>query len=168
MLTHRVKDIAAFLRAPLTSVFMVLEVSGNYSIILPVIVSNTIAYLVSRSLQSSPIFEVLTRQDGLVLPSMKEQREEESFRVEDAMRVYAGPVPDGEPVVAPLRELAEPLIDMSGPWPWLGLQSGFDALFPAGERRYWKSRALADLGSEAIKDLMGFAERRKAVQNTAA
>jgi CIC family chloride channel protein len=82
---------AAFLRAPLTSVFMVLEVSGNYSIILPVIVANTIAYLLSRSLQPTPIFEILTRQDGLMLPSMEEQREEELLRVEDAMRLYAGP-----------------------------------------------------------------------------
>jgi CIC family chloride channel protein len=83
---------AAFLRAPLTSVFMVLEVSGNYSIILPVIVANTIAYLLSRSLQPVPIFEVLTRQDGLLLPSMEEQREEEVLRVEDAMRAYSGPI----------------------------------------------------------------------------
>ncbi len=87
---------AAFLRAPLTSVFMVLEVSGNYSIILPVIVSNTIAYLVSRSLQPTPIFEVLTRQDGLMLPSMEEQREEELLRVEDAMRAYSGPTLETE------------------------------------------------------------------------
>jgi CIC family chloride channel protein len=87
---------AAFLRAPLTSVFMVLEVSGNYSIILPVIVANTIAYLLSRSLQSTPIFEVLTRQDGLLLPSMEEQREEELLRVEDAMRPYAGPTLDAD------------------------------------------------------------------------
>ena len=83
---------AAFLRAPLTSVFMVLEVSGNYSIILPVIVANTVAYLLSRSLQPTPIFEVLTRQDGLLLPSMEEQREEEVMRVEDAMRAYNGPI----------------------------------------------------------------------------
>lgn len=83
---------AAFLRAPLTSVFMVLEVSGNYSIILPVIVANTIAYLISRSLQPVPIFEILTRQDGLVLPSMEEEREEEIMRVEDAMRAYSGPL----------------------------------------------------------------------------
>jgi CIC family chloride channel protein len=83
---------AAFLRAPLTSVFMVLEVSGNYSIILPVIVANTIAYLLSRSLQPTPIFEVLTRQDGLLLPSMEEQREEDFLRVEDAMRPYSGPI----------------------------------------------------------------------------
>jgi CIC family chloride channel protein len=76
---------AAFLRVPMTSVFMVLEVSGNYAIILPVIVANTFAYVVSRSLQPTPIFDLLTRQDGLALPSLEEQREEEAPHVEDAM-----------------------------------------------------------------------------------
>ena len=66
--------------------------------------------------------------------------------------VYSGSVEDGEPVVQPLRELGEPLIDLSGPWPWLGLQSGFDALFPKGGLYYWKSRALAELTDAAIDD----------------
>ncbi|MGB2606055.1 MAG: chloride channel protein, partial [Candidatus Sulfotelmatobacter sp.] len=76
---------AGFLRAPMTSVFMVLEVSGNYEIIVPVIVANTFSYLVSRSLQPIPIFDLLTRQDGLILPSLEEEREEAILRVEDAM-----------------------------------------------------------------------------------
>jgi CIC family chloride channel protein len=87
---------AGFLRAPMTSVFMVLEVSGNYSIILPVMVANTFAYLISRGLQPIPIFDVLTRQDGLDLPSMEEQREEGILRVEDAMRPATAPVLDAE------------------------------------------------------------------------
>jgi len=76
---------AGFLRVPMTSVFMVLEVSGNYEIIVPVIVANTFSYLVSRALQSIPIFDLLTRQDGLILPSLEEDREEAILRVEDAM-----------------------------------------------------------------------------------
>jgi len=76
---------AGFLRVPMTSVFMVLEVSGNYEIVVPVIVANTFAYLVSRSLQAIPIFDLLTRQDGLILPSLEEAREETILRVEDAM-----------------------------------------------------------------------------------
>jgi CIC family chloride channel protein len=77
---------AGFLRAPMTSVFMVLEVSGNYSIILPVMIANTFAYFISRTLQPVAIFDALTRQDGLDLPSMEEQREENILRVEDAMQ----------------------------------------------------------------------------------
>jgi len=83
---------AGFLRAPLTSVFMVLEVSGNYSIIVPVMLANSIAYVISRSLQPVPIFDVLTRQDGLDLPSLEEQREEMVLRVEDAMRPPPTPI----------------------------------------------------------------------------
>ena len=86
---------AGFLRAPLTSVFMVLEVSGNYSIVLPVILANTIAYLLSRSLQPVPIFEVFTRQDGLELPSMEEQREEHELHIEDALRPVHVPILGG-------------------------------------------------------------------------
>jgi FAD/FMN-containing dehydrogenase len=74
--------------------------------------------------------------------------------------VYAGSPEDGEPVVQPLRELAQPLIDLSGPWPWLGLQSGFDDLFPKGELRYWKSRALGELSDAAIDEIADYAKRR--------
>ena len=77
---------AGILRAPMTSVFLVLEVSGNYAIILPVIISNALAYLISRSLQPTPIFDLLSRQDGLDLPSLEEDREVAVLRVEDAMR----------------------------------------------------------------------------------
>lgn len=73
---------------------------------------------------------------------------------------YAGSVEDGEPVVQPLRELAEPLVDLSGPWPWLGLQSGFDAFFPKGGLYYWKSRALGELSPAAIDEIADFAARR--------
>jgi CIC family chloride channel protein len=81
---------AGILRAPMTSVFMMLEVSGNYTIIVPVIISNAIAYVISRSFQPMPIFDMLSRQDGLDLPSLEEEREMPMLRVEDAMRPAVG------------------------------------------------------------------------------
>jgi chloride channel protein, CIC family len=81
---------AGILRAPMTSVFMILEVSGNYSIIVPVILSNAIAYFISRTFQPTPIFDLLSRQDGLDLPSLEEERELPLLRVEDAMRPPIG------------------------------------------------------------------------------
>jgi chloride channel protein, CIC family len=76
---------AGFLRTPITSVFMVIELSGNYTAILPVIVSTMVAYGISRAYQKVPLFDVLARQDGTVLPSLEERREMLSLAVEDAM-----------------------------------------------------------------------------------
>jgi CIC family chloride channel protein len=91
---------AAFLRAPLTSIFMAMEVSQNYSIVLPVILANTIAYLIARALQPVPIFEVFTHQDGLDLPSMEEQREESDLHLEDALHPVSVPVLQGSETIA--------------------------------------------------------------------
>jgi CIC family chloride channel protein len=77
---------AGFLRTPITSVFLVIELAGNYTAILPVIISTMIAYGISRAYQKDPLFDVLARQDGIVLPSIEERREMTSFVVEDAMR----------------------------------------------------------------------------------
>ncbi len=95
---------AGFLRAPMTAVFMVLEVSGNYSIIVPVILASAISYLLSRTFQPVPIFDLLSRQDGLELPSMEEEREASVIRVEDAMRKPPAVVIEaGETVSSALR-----------------------------------------------------------------
>jgi CIC family chloride channel protein len=77
---------AGFMRVPITSVFMVVETTGSYSIVLPVMISNTIAYLISRAYQDVALFDLLAKQDNLELPSMEEQREQIVLRVEDAMR----------------------------------------------------------------------------------
>lgn len=83
---------AGFLRVPITSVFMILEVSGNYSIIVPAIISNMIAYFISHRYQKVPLFDFLARQDGFFLPSIEELREQNALRVEDAMRPGGGSV----------------------------------------------------------------------------
>ena len=92
-----------FLRVPITSVFMVIELSGSYTAALPVMVSSLIAYLISRQYQEVALFDMLTRQEGLILPSIEERREQEAFLVEDAMR------PEGAFVVRP----NEPVTDLA-------------------------------------------------------
>ena len=77
---------AGLLRAPMTSVFIVTAVSGSYDIVLPLMISNSLAYVISRRWQPVPIFEVLTKQDGLTRPPREELREEQVMHVEDAMR----------------------------------------------------------------------------------
>ena len=97
---------AGFLRVPITSVFMVAELSGNYSMILPTIIANMIAYFISRRYQHVALFDFLARQDGFYLPSIEQMREQNTLRVEDAMRPGAGIVlRDGD--AAELRREAE-------------------------------------------------------------
>ncbi len=81
---------AGFLRAPITAIFMVVEVSGDYPVAVPAMIAATLAYLVSRRLQREPIFDLLARQDGLVLPSMESEREGARFRAGDGMLAPSG------------------------------------------------------------------------------
>lgn len=98
---------AGFLRVPITSVFMVVETSGSYSIVLPVMISNTIAYLISRKYQDVALFDLLAKQDGMELPSMEEQREQIVLRVEDAMRQPDTPPVQASDTLARAIEIAE-------------------------------------------------------------
>jgi CIC family chloride channel protein len=151
---------AAFLRAPLTSVFMVMEVSGNYSIVLPVILANTIAYLLSRSIQPIPVFEIFTHQDGLDLPSMEEQREESNLHLEDAMHPVAVPVIQGSETIGAAADVLAHYGDPNEATPVLVHCS--DGLWYAATRREIQSfaasaepdPATADSPKEAVESLI--------------
>lgn len=88
---------AAVFRAPMTSVFMVFEVSASYVIILPVMVANLVAYLLARKLNPVTFFDMVASQDGLQLPSHERQRETRPLRVEDAMKPSSAFGDDGPP-----------------------------------------------------------------------
>jgi FAD binding domain/Berberine and berberine like len=77
--------------------------------------------------------------------------------------VHAGGVEEGLAELQPLRELGTVLFDMSGPTPYVGVQTGFDPLFPRGEQRaYWKSQYIDELTDEAIDMLAKRAKSRPA------
>ena len=77
--------------------------------------------------------------------------------------VHTGDVEEGLKVMQPLRELGTPLFDMSGPTPFIGVQTGFDALFPRGTlRAYWKSQYLDALTDDAIDTIAAKAGERPA------
>ena len=60
---------AGIIRTPLTSVIMIFEITRDYTIIVPLMVANLIAFFISQKLQREPIYEALAHQDGLHLPS---------------------------------------------------------------------------------------------------
>jgi FAD/FMN-containing dehydrogenase len=77
--------------------------------------------------------------------------------------VYTGDVEEGMKLMQPLRELGTPLFDMSGPTPYVGVQTGFDPLFPRDTlRAYWKSQYLDELTDDAIDTIAARAGDRPA------
>lgn len=66
---------AGIVRVPLTSVIMIFEMTRDYSIIVPLMISNLIAFYISYKLQEEPIYEALQHQDGIHLPSGLRYRE---------------------------------------------------------------------------------------------
>lgn len=98
---------AGVFRAPMTSIFMVFEVSANYVIILPVIVANIIAWFVSQRLRPAPFFSMVARMEGVDLPSAEEYRAALPLRVEDAMQEQPPLVLDAAARVADAQEAAK-------------------------------------------------------------
>jgi len=65
---------AGIVRAPMTSVVMIFEVTRDYAIIVPLMISNLVSLFISAKLQRQPIYEALAIQDGIHLPRPEVQR----------------------------------------------------------------------------------------------
>jgi FAD/FMN-containing dehydrogenase len=74
--------------------------------------------------------------------------------------VYVGPPEEGARIMQPLRELATPLLDMSGPIPFTALQTAFDPFFPKGRLYYWKSTNVHELSDVCIDTIVKAAADR--------
>jgi FAD/FMN-containing dehydrogenase len=74
------------------------------------------------------------------------------------LAMYPGDVEEGERVLRPLRQLGDPIADLSEPMPYTEAQKLLDEDYPEGGRYYWKSVNLNGLGDEEIEHLMAHAQ----------
>jgi CIC family chloride channel protein len=95
---------AGIIRAPITSFFMIFEVTQDYQIMLPVMIANVISYSVAELLHNEQLFDVLARQDGIRLPR-KEDRQLKSLTNDEAMKPPALVLNAGETVAEALSRL---------------------------------------------------------------
>jgi CIC family chloride channel protein len=78
---------AGIVRAPMTSVLMIFEITRDYSVIVPLMISNLVSLFISSRLQRQPIYEVLAFQDGIHLPTAESRSQYGLRLVVQAMRV---------------------------------------------------------------------------------
>ena len=62
---------AGIVLVPMTSVLMIFEMTQDYAVIVPVMISNLVSFFLSSRLQWQPIYEALAIQDGIHLPTAK-------------------------------------------------------------------------------------------------
>ena len=84
---------AGIVRTPLTSVIMIFEMTRDYSIIVPLMISNLISFFISQQLQHEPIYEALALQEGVYLPTGESREELAGIRVSEVMHIGADPLP---------------------------------------------------------------------------
>jgi CIC family chloride channel protein len=80
---------AGIVRTPLTSVIMIFEMTRDYSIIVPLMISNLIAFFVSYKLQKQPIYEALAHQEGVFLPGAEDREHLARMQVFEATQKTA-------------------------------------------------------------------------------
>jgi chloride channel protein, CIC family len=59
---------AGVVRAPLTSVLIIFEMTGGYALVLPLMIANTMAYAIARRFEAQNLYDALLAQDGVHLP----------------------------------------------------------------------------------------------------
>jgi CIC family chloride channel protein len=77
---------AGIVRAPMTSVLMIFEMTHDYAVIVPLMIANLASLFISSRLQKQPIYEALAHQDGIHLPDAKSRLGFGQRKVFQAMR----------------------------------------------------------------------------------
>lgn len=59
---------AGVIRAPITSVLIIFEMTGGYGLVLPLMLANMTSYVLTRRWRPIPVYDALLAQDGVILP----------------------------------------------------------------------------------------------------
>ncbi len=84
---------AGIVRAPMTSVLMIFEMTQDYAVIVPLMIANLVSLFIASRLQHEPIYEALAAQDGIHLPSAKTRQRYGRRQVRKVMRAASHLLP---------------------------------------------------------------------------
>ena len=86
---------ASAVRAPITSVLIIFEMTGSYDLILPLMIANTISYGLARHYRPVAVYHALLEQDNIHLPRPNRATAHalEQLRVADAMTAPVAALP---------------------------------------------------------------------------
>jgi CIC family chloride channel protein len=77
---------AGIVRAPMTSVLMIFEMTQDYAVIVPLMIANLVSLFISSRFQRQPIYEALAVQDGIHLPTAEARQQHGQRQVVQVVR----------------------------------------------------------------------------------
>jgi CIC family chloride channel protein len=95
---------AGIIRAPMTSVFMIFEITQDYQILVPLMVANLLSFTISRRYQPTPVYHALLEQDHVHLPSPVQKAGLRGWTARDVMSDPTGLVAPGRSVESLWRD----------------------------------------------------------------
>ncbi len=81
---------AGIVRAPMTSVLMIFEMTQDYAVIVPLMIANMVSLFIASRLQHEPIYEALAVQDGVHLPTAETRQRYGQRQVMTVMQPASG------------------------------------------------------------------------------
>ncbi len=84
---------AGIVRAPMTSVVMIFEMTQDYAVIVPLMIANLVSLFISSRLQREPIYEALAVQDGIHLPTAESRHRRDERQITRIMRAAPESLP---------------------------------------------------------------------------
>ena len=110
---------AGIVRAPMTSVLMIFEMTQDYAVIVPLMIANLVSLFIASRLQREPIYEALAVQDGIHLPSAEARQRQGKRQIIRIMRALTESLPSEITVGEALQRA-----NLSKFQTWLVLDSG--------------------------------------------
>ena len=84
---------AGIVRAPMTSVLMIFEMTQDYAVIVPLMIANLVSLFIASRLQRAPIYEALAVQDGIHLPTAETRQRYGQRQVMSVMQTASEALP---------------------------------------------------------------------------
>ena len=84
---------AGIVRAPMTSVLMIFEMTQDYAVIVPLMIANLVSLFIASRLQEEPIYEALAVQDGIHLPTAESRQRYGQRQLATVMRTAGESLP---------------------------------------------------------------------------
>lgn len=114
-------SFAGIVRAPMTSVLIIFEMTGGYGLVLPLMIANSVSYAVARRLEPNGLYEALLEQDGIrLVHGTAASNALEGLQVSDAMKRKLHSLRAERPVGDALKEMegdvypVYPVVDATG------------------------------------------------------